>query len=288
VAVHLGVRFDVHALRFLEDARISGATLPEGLESHPAFAAEGGLQWRPVAKMALLANGYAGSRLPSAADVTRYGAEGNTFWVPSRGLTPERSYTGEVGARYDGEIVRAEAFYAFTRIEDALTARPTIVNGEALADGVPYYRFVSAGAVGLHAAEVSARVRLPPDLFLTVGAAAAFSEDAADALPPVHGMVRLAYEPGESFFSELALTWAQPQGQLTAADRRDPRLCASPERCSGTPGYAVLHARAGYRLNRHVAVTLGVQNLGNVTYVNHGSALAEPGVSAQLGVELSL
>jgi hemoglobin/transferrin/lactoferrin receptor protein len=66
--------------------------------------------------------------------------------------------------------------------------------------------------------------------------------------------------------------------KLSDSDRRDTQRIPP----GGTPGYAVMHVRAGVRVSESVDVSLAVENVFDEDYRVHGSGVNEPGRNAIL------
>jgi iron complex outermembrane receptor protein/hemoglobin/transferrin/lactoferrin receptor protein len=92
-------------------------------------------------------------------------------------------------------------------------------------------------------------------------------------VPPVGGTVeaRYAHEPS-GLYGALGVRWALHQRRLAPSDLSDPRIPAG-----GTPGYAVLDVRAGYRLEHWLRLHLVLENLLDAAYRVHGSSVNGPG-----------
>ncbi len=95
----------------------------------------------------------------------------------------------------------------------------------------------------------------------------------------------------------LALRWTHPsiplwvEGRVLAAGKED-RITAADQASdnqriptNGTPGYLVSSLRAGYLLNENVEFNLGLENLTNEDYRNHGSGQNEPGFGVVAGMK---
>ncbi|HEY0093133.1 MAG TPA: TonB-dependent receptor, partial [Archangium sp.] len=241
---------------------------------------------------------------PNVDDYLRLGAEGPGFVLPARELVPEFSYTGEVGGRFQrGDVARLQAVYAYTFIDNLVTAEPTEFNGEQYTpDGLRYLARTNADNAQVHAVELSGQVKPVRSLTLLAQAAWVFSsqkrldplEPAApprtepfNKSPPLNGLVRATWEPVDFAFVEGVLQWATKQERLSAADREDIRMCPESPDCQGTPGWAAVHLRAGARW-RWFTTTLELRNLTDASYRFHASGVDAPGRSVTLALEGSL
>ncbi|HZI13856.1 MAG TPA: TonB-dependent receptor [Myxococcus sp.] len=310
---HAGLRAQLHRVTLPEDSRL--ATVFEDAEVPPpvfaadtdnsvGFAGELGVRQQVAEGVALLVNLGSGFRAPNIDDYLRMGTEGPGFLIPTRGLRPEQSYTAEVGARMDRERVGAQLFYAFTVVDGLVGQVPTAVGGETRnPDGVPYLARINRERADIHALEAAVSVKVLPTLTLSAHGTYTHTRQKRRDLtaegepliteplsrtPPLNGLVRASWEPGETFFFEGVSRWAVGQDAYSAADLVDIRTCAEVPDCARTPGFIVFHARAGARLGKRLSAALTLQNLLDATYRTHGSGVDEPGRSAVLSLEASL
>lgn len=306
---HAGARVQLHRTHLPADDRLAllfpgGPELPEGTARALGVAGELGFQQRASEDVTLFANLGTGFRAPNVDDYLRLGAEGPGYVLPSRALSPEYSYTGELGGRFQrGDVARVQAVYAYTLIDDMVTTTPTELNGEARTpDGLIYLARQNADSARVHSVELSARVK--PVRSVTLLAQAAWvhsSQKRIDPLapeappeteplsksPPLNGLVRATWEPVDFAFVEGVVQWAAPQERLSAADREDIRICPESPHCRGTPGWAAVHLRAGARW-RSLAASLELRNLTDASYRFHASGVDAPGRSVTLSLEASL
>ncbi len=99
-------------------------------------------------------------------------------------------------------------------------------------------------------------------------------------IPPLHGTLEARYRSAaEGWWAGGGLQWALSQRRLAVSDRSDPRIPAG-----GTPGYAVLELRGGWRLGERLAASLVVENVWDEAWRSHGSSILGPG----LGISLTL
>ena len=98
----------------------------------------------------------------------------------------------------------------------------------------------------------------------------------------MHAAVRWK-APEERGWVELRLTHASKADHLSTRDQGD----SSRIPAGGTPGYSVLDLRSGWKLNRNVDFTLGMENLLDEDYRVHGSGVNRPGRGLTFGLVLS-
>ena len=306
---HVGARAQLNRTWLPEDDRLAlqfpgSPLLPASTEQALGVAGELGLQQRVGEDVTVFTNLGTGLRAPNVDDYLRLGQEGPGFVIPSRELSPEYSYTAEVGGRFQrGETARVQAVYAYTFIDNLVTVVPTAFNGQARTpDGLAYLARQNADNAQVHAVELSGQVKPLPPLTLRAQAAWVFSTQSRveplrpeappeteplSKSPPLHGLVRATWEPVDFAFAEGVFQWAATQRRLSAADREDIRICAEAPGCEGTPGWAAVHLRTGVRW-RSLAATLELRNLTNASYRAHASGVDAPGRSVTLALEASL
>ncbi|NMO14050.1 TonB-dependent receptor [Pyxidicoccus fallax] len=310
---HAGLRAQVHRVSLPVDARLTEAfpdasdplpVLPATTQNSVGLAGELGVRQRVADGVSVLLNLGSGFRAPNIDDYLRLGADGPGYLVPGRDLHPEQSYTAELGTRVDRGPVGAQLFYAFTVVDGLVGNVPTLLDGQQFTpDGVPYRTRQNLDRADIHSLEASVSVKVLPSLTLATHATythtksrrqdltvegTPFIREPLSRTPPLNGLVRATWEPGEVFFVEGLSRWALSQDAYSAADLLDIRTCAETPECAQTPGFVVFHARAGARLGKRLSAALTLQNLFDATYRTHGSGVDEPGRSAVISLEASL
>jgi iron complex outermembrane receptor protein/hemoglobin/transferrin/lactoferrin receptor protein len=310
---HAGLRAQLHRVSLPEDGRLAELfpdaavplpVLPAITQNAVGLAGELGVRQRVTDGVSVLLNLGSGFRAPNIDDYLRLGAEGPGYLVPGRDLHPEQSYTAEVGTRVDRGPVGAQLFYAFTVVDGLVGNVPTLLDGEQLnPDGVPYLTRQNRERADIHSLEGSVAMKVLPSLTLATHATYTHTRQRRRDLtsegqplileplsrtPPLNGLVRATWEPGEVFFLEGVTRWALSQDAFSAADLLDVRTCPEVPDCARTPSFIVFHARAGAKLGKRLSAALTVQNLLDATYRTHGSGVDEPGRSAVISLEASL
>lgn len=316
---HAGARLQWQRASLPRDTRLAergagGASplpvLPGERADTLAVAGEVGLRQRVLPSLSLLLNLGSAFHAPNLDDFLRMGPDGAGFLVPGRELHPEQSYSAELGARLTGEVLHAQAFYAYTLLPGRLGTVPLQLDGQTRTpEGLPYLVRQNGELAQVHVLEGAASARLAPGLTLATHATWTLGRqrrpdftrpgtpnltEPLSRTPPLHGLVRATWEPQLPFlgrfgtFTEASFRWALAQEALSAEDRLDLRICPEGPVCTGTPGWTSVALRGGARFGRHVSATLALQNLLDVTYRTHGSGVAEPGRSILLSLEASL
>ena len=251
-----------------------------------------------------------GYRAPNVDDYSALGCSGQGYDIPNDDLDAEKSITAEAGVKLDlAGILSGSLFYSFTYLHGFITrvpvkgAAPQICGLDAKT-GDPVLAQVmrreNASSGMIHGIELDLRLDLGRRWSIFTWAAWTHG-DVTPSLPggasepmsrvqPLNGLagVRFAIQEIKGF-AQLALRWAAPQDRLNASDLNDRRICPDgPAGCEGTPGYAVLTLRGAARLIDPLLITLAVENFTHETYRVHGSGVDGAGVSAVVGLELTI
>jgi len=231
-----------------------------------------------------------GFRAPNLNESALTGSTGSWYHVPNLDLGPERNDTLEFTGRVHlGPVTLVSAAYA-SFMRDFVARAPTTWEGTSEIDGQLVVRNANQGDGLVLGAEGGLRVDLP--LYLTVGGDLAYTvgnyEDAEHGwvpmsrIPPLFGTVRLRFAPPwQELLFDVYVQAAGHQDRLSPLDETDARI---PE--TGTPGWATLNLRAGFRPHRKLAISIGATNLTDAAYKYHGSGVYAPGASVWLALEL--
>ncbi len=243
-------------------------------------------------------------RAPNLDDLTSRQQAGPGFQIENAALAPEKADTFEAGLRLDLSFLEADLWGYHSVLDDAMLriardsddcpAKTPQCNSSRA-----HFQLVNAtGDSTISGFDASARAFLPFGLELKATLAYAFGEsdnqqdrpsDPAlpyeervplSRIPPWNGTAEVRWESPFGFYLGAGLRWAADQDRLAISDRSDARIPPN-----GTPGFAVVDARAGYRLSRYVIASLVVENLGDTPYRYHGSSLNGPERGLLLGLE---
>jgi hemoglobin/transferrin/lactoferrin receptor protein len=243
-----------------------------------------------------------GFRAPNLQETTQMGDTGTKFNVPNPDLRPEKSNTLELGGRLNLGPLELSAAGFYSLGTDAITWEATSYNGQTEIDGKPVTWLANAQKGRIFGAEGSAAVRFWR-LKLEAGAAwmrgDVESQDGTETpapwIPPFFGTAGLRYDhPDRRLYLEFFARWAARQDRLNARDLKDPRICETAphsgliqDPCDGTPGWATLNLRAGWRIDERVAARLSLNNLTDERYRTHGSGFDAPGFDARISMDVS-
>lgn len=229
-------------------------------------------------------------RAPSLSDLTSFDST-SVVETPAPGLDPDRYLGFELGWKTERRDLSLQTAAWYVRLDDTIIRSPTGL----LIGGVPEVRKDNIGDGWIGGVELEAAWRVA--CAWTVFGNASWMDGEVDQLTATLQEVRDDFDRLMPFTTLLGLRWEPPGGRLWAqvewvhaekADRLSLQNETDTQRIppGGTPGYDVLHVRAGYRLLRGVDVLLAVENLTDENYRIHGSGVNEPGLNVVLGLDM--
>ena len=111
---------------------------------------------------------------------------------------------------------------------------------------------------------------------------------------PLGGLLGIRWtEKNGRFWADLYSRFADKQDRLSSGDRRDPRIPGTTRDTSifdpraYTPEWFTLNVRAGLNMVNLPGITLGVENILNRRYREHGSGVDGPGINFVASVDQS-
>jgi iron complex outermembrane receptor protein/hemoglobin/transferrin/lactoferrin receptor protein len=249
---------------------------------------------RPHDAVRLHVNVDQGFRAPNLDDLTSRQQVGPGFQLDNPALEPERTLTTEVGLRVLHPVVRFDVWGFATTIDRGI--QRSIQEGAVCPPETPgcasartTFQLVNATDRSvLLGMEGGLTLALPRNLRVRATASYAYGQGPdlnggperrpLSRVPPLQGTLQLRWRhraTGLSFGG--ALRWSDAQGRLAVADASDPRIPLG-----GTPGYAVIDLRAGWRFRNDLALSLVFENVADAAYRIHGSSINGPGRSVML------
>lgn len=252
----------------------------------------GGIEFKALPWLSLLASVDRSYRAPNLDDLTSRQETGPGFQVENPDLAPEAALTVEGGLRLMfGRYLQAELWGYWARLSSTIERQPLPLAACPQATGRSCLHLINLdGDATVLGFEAIARAHLARRLTLRATLAWARGEGPSPALdgarvplsriPPLNGTVELVWRHWRGFYLGSALRWALAQDRLSLGDQSDARIPIG-----GTPGFAVVDLRAGYRLRKNLLVALTVENLGDAAYRYHGSSVNGAGRGVVLGLE---
>ncbi len=248
---------------------------------------------KPLKHLRVIASVQQGFRAPNLDDYSHFGSEGGGFDVPSPDLhKAEKSTTLELGMKWLCPRAEAWVFGHYSFLRDFIARVET---GESI-DGEPVTVRQNTSSGYVAGVDASGRVLLGAGFALfgwlswTRGDLEIPRMDPAmqpmRRIPPFQGMLGAGYRRGR-WWAKAFVRWAARQDRLSPGDRNDKRICPDgPDRCEGTPGFAILNLAAGVRVNDYASLTLRIENVGNEPYKYHGSGVYGAGTSGILELRI--
>lgn len=263
-----------------------------------AFTGSAALGFRPTPGTRVYVGVARGFRAPNLDDLAALRATGQGIDVPSPDLGPETLVDYEVGFKHSLGRMAGEVYLFYSDFDDLIARVPVSYNGAAYEDldddsvqdpGEAYLGKQNLGSAYIKGVEVTQRWRLFDQSWLDAGGSYLWGRNNDDGtplsrIPPAQG--RLGWRQGfPAVRSWAQLDWVsvRKQDRLSTSDRGDPRF--SPR---GTPGYMLLHLRAGSRIGDRVRAHYGVENFLDHDYRVHGSGVEGIGRNFYLALELAL
>ncbi len=232
-------------------------------------------------------------RAPNLDDLT--GNKTSSASINSVGSTdvdPEKFITYEVGTRHQTETTSLQAAVFYTDGKDVITA-------VADAPGSSTFVTTNASDAYVYGVELEGAWRFHPQWTLSgftawqdgrtetpdfLGGPVDGSKPMKQQLP-LTGSVALRWnDASEKFWVEGRVLAANKEDRVTATDQA---LDNQRIPTDGTPGYIVASLHAGWKVNDHLALNCGIENLTDQDYRNHGSGQNEAGLTGILGAKVS-
>ncbi len=267
----------------------------------------GQLEWSVVPALSFIGTVDRSFRAPNLDDLTSRQQAGPGFQFENPTLRSETSLTLEAGARLTLPWLRAEAWVYRARVDDAITRATRAAadcppsTPQCAASANRYQLVNTPGASTIDGFELSLRLRLPRRFVVRATFAYAYGEGPnpqarptdpsvayEDRVPlsrvaPMNGTAELRWSDPTGLYLGGALRWATTQTRLAISDRSDARIPLG-----GTPGFAVVDLRAGFRVDRRILVSVVLENVLDNAYRTHGSSINGPGRGVIVGIESGL
>ncbi len=252
-------------------------------------------------------------RAPNLDDMTSRQQTGTGFQFENPNLQPETGDTFEVGGRLRSKWVLADLWLFDMLLHNAMSKVivpseecPKDAMGNVLNNGCAsswsHVQLRNAPTFSeVRGAEAALKLYIP--FYFSVRATAAYTWSEGPKVgivgkkcgpsvegdrvplsrtPPFNGTAELNWVHPSGFYVGGALQWATAQDRLSLSDYCDSRIPKY-----GTPGFAVVSARAGYRFGKYGMVSIVGENLANSPYRFHGSSVNGAGRGVMFQMELA-
>ena len=261
--------------------------------------AGGGAALRLIDGVKWIVNLDQGFRAPNLDDLTSRQQTGAGYQGENPTLSPEKSLALESGVRVERKHVEFVLFGYRTAIDDLIARAPLDKTlcppGFETGCAGSTSTFILTNLEGrslIRGFDGAIRLFLPAGFGMRTTLAYAWGDGQnplpdtlpdrvpLSRIPPLNGTVEVSWRAPTGFYAATALRWARKQDRLALSDIDDQRIPFG-----GTPGFAVVDLRAGYRWQPHVLVAAVLENLANAPYRYHGSSINGPGRSLNLLLE---
>ncbi len=242
-----------------------------------------GYRYQISPEIALVANIAEGFRSPNIFDLSALGPRpGNRFNIANPNLTPEQLISYDIGLKWLSHQLEGELVYFQAEFDDKIAS----VNTGNLTDNdriiVQSDNLNSQQNTGL---EFSWRYlpETPIEWSGTINWIRGEERDAdgsvepADRIPPFSGRVAADWTWTDNTRFRAWADLARRQDRLSSRDASDSRINPN-----GTAGYAVFNVQANHQLTPQWQFQLGLHNLFDKAYRQHGSGIDAPGRYANL------
>jgi outer membrane receptor protein involved in Fe transport len=300
----LGARAAYVSANLAEDRELNVGTLSK---TFPGTGGEARVLVRPSAGVEFSYGVDQSFRAPNLSDLSQRQQTGPGFQLDNTSIEAERQWTMELGAAVRSERLRFDAWVFRSVITGYLTLQPRSVascpsgrSGDSCASSWSRYELVNAGEPSvIQGVEASVKWRPIDALRLQAtftgtrgdgpnpGGAVAFKTARVTSarvpltrIPPVNGTVEARLSLPRDVYAGMGLRWALAQTRLAVNDLTDYRIPTG-----GTPGFVTVDLRAGVRIKRRLIFTAQLENLFNVAYRTHGSAVNGAGRGFSFGLE---
>lgn len=243
-----------------------------------------GLEWWINPWLTALVNVEQGFRAPNLDDLTSRQQTGPGFQFENPGLEPERSLTTEMGVIANLPGFRLDLWAYRMGMENAMGRAPRNTEEcppETPSCGSSWSRFQLVnlegeseilGVEGGFKAELPYKLEVKATMSWARGEGPSTEEGSSarvplSRIPPLNGNAELAWRFAPGAYVSAGTRWATKQDRLALQDQSDERIPRG-----GTPGFAVLDLRAGYRLERTL-ISASFENVLDVPYRYHGSSV---------------
>ena len=256
-----------------------------------------GVNWAPLPALHLFGELDRSFRAPNLDDMTARQQTGPGFQFENPALQPETALTAELGARLRLPWLQADAWYFETLLDQVMlkvsksSADCPPATPQCLASWSRLQLQNAPASASLRGVEGAVRLSLPGRVSARATASWTWSEGPRvgelgygvfgvipgervplSRTPPLNGTVEVQWAGPWGLTVGAALQWAAAQDRLALADYSDGRIPRY-----GTPGFAVVHLRGAWRLDRHLTVAVVLENAFDTPWRFHGSSVNGPG-----------
>jgi iron complex outermembrane receptor protein/hemoglobin/transferrin/lactoferrin receptor protein len=246
-----------------------------------------------------------GFRAPNLDDLTSRQQTGPGFQIENSMLRPESAWTTEVGMHVLTPVWQSDLWAWRTSLQNLMLRAPREASAcppDTAQCNASWSRFQLVNAPEFsEIVGVEGGLTARPIPRLEVRASLAWAEGTGpnplprpadravpwdprqplSRIPPWNGTLEVMWRQDPRWYVGSALRWAALQDQLAASDRADARIPIG-----GTPGFAVVDLRAGWRPRTWLRMHAVLENLMDSGYRYHGSSVLGAGRSVMVQADV--
>ena len=293
--VQLGLRYNYFGLKadFSDNLEFYPFPFEKSNNREGALTASTGWVYTPAPDWTVHVSASTGFRSPNVDDMGKvFDSEPGTVMVPNPNLDAEYAYNLEANiGKVFGDWMMVDLTGYFTHLDNALVRRAFTINGQdsiiydgALSKVLALQNAAFVRIIGLQAA---LEIKLPKNLTfssrLNIQKGTEETDDGNQSpsrhAPPTFGVSRLEFRKEKltvQLFSEYAGGFSFDQ--LPLEERGKPELYAiDTDGNPYSPSWATLNLKGLYHAQKHLSVSLGVENITDVRFRTYSSGIAAPG-----------
>lgn len=301
--VNAGVRFAMFGANAQFDTTLFAYPVTETNLFKAAPSGGAGIVYRPSAKTKWYFNVSTGFRAPNIDDLGKvFDSEPGTVVVPNPNLTAENVFSAETGfVKVLGGKVKIDGAIYASYLQNAMVREPFQYNGQ---DSI-IYEGVQSQVLAIqnesHAYTYGVQFGLDWAIVKGLTFASTFSyqrgfdfiEDSAAYFPkaqvaPTFGRLSLRYKTRKI---KAEFYWMYNGGvsyeQFPLTERDELIYALDDQGRVHAPAWSTLNVKASYFFNKHVSMTLGLENITNKLYRTYGSGISAPGRTLIYSVKVS-
>lgn len=283
-----GLRLQYIALKSIfEDKTFFPFPFDEAKQNHFAISGNAGLIFLPKESWKLALNISTGFRVPNVDDLAKvFESSDGSIVVPNPDLRPEKTYNLDLTiARVFSEKVKWENTGFYTLFEDAIVTDKFLFNGEDSIDydGELSEVLASQNRNSAYITGFSTGIRVQITNYFSAGASLSYTygrvktdttDIPLDHVPPLFARIEMKYEKNN--FSGGLFVLYNDLKKLSdySGSGEDNAQYATP---IGMPAWYTLNAIISYRINKHLQVQAGCENIIDTQYRTFASGINGPG-----------
>jgi outer membrane receptor for ferrienterochelin and colicin len=211
-------------------------------------------------------------RAPNINDLGSFGKFDFGIEVPTTSLEPEKSFNKEISLKKINQRFLFSVSVFHNRLTNLIDRAPSEYNGDSIYNGDRVYTKENIGEAVIYGGEFEFVVKPAKNLDIFSHLTYTYGQNISAKeplrrIPPLFGKTGFRHRPAERLYYEFEMLYAGSQKRLAAGDKSDHRINPN-----GTPGWAIVHFRAGYNW-RWLSFQSGIENLLDQSYRMHGSGI---------------